>query len=92
MKIQVTQDDLDVGKPNDCDLCPIALAAYRVFGCKVSVDYGAIEVFDSDSGQYGPARIFYLPEEAQRFVEAFDLEESTDGPFEFETEEKAVKS
>lgn len=66
--ITVLQEDVLNGKKGDSRLCPIALAARRVFGDRrVDVTPAVLIVHDHD-GQHW----FTLPSEARKFQEEFD--------------------
>lgn len=63
MRIEVNEDDIRQGEPENGDNCPIARAARRVTPLAVSVGTWTINI----GGQS-----YKLPAEASRFVEAFD--------------------
>lgn len=70
--VSVQQEDIDNGKPEDCDSCPIALACRRLGYKDVSVGV-SLHVDDHD---------YWLPSEASRFIEEFDNGEVV-SPFSF---------
>jgi hypothetical protein len=83
MKITVTQEDIDTGWHSDCSNCPIARAAKRV------PELGACAVSPTTIRSHLTGQMYYLPEEAQRFVNRFDLGLKV-GPFEFDLGESIV--
>lgn len=46
MTITVTQEDIDGGKPRDCERCPVAIALLRHTGRKVEVGSYKIMLWD----------------------------------------------
>jgi len=91
LTIDVTQADIDAGVVSNCD-CPIAIAFrraartwYGVFVDKWNIR--ADEPFEYSAGLAGGANTvqYGMPEEASRFVEAFDdpCAHGPVGPFSF---------
>lgn len=87
MKIDVTQQWIDLGIQSDCNSCPIALAV-RV---ALSHDGVPIEISVAEKDilvkEFGSASVIYdLPDEAKRFINLFDsvLNRSLLKPFSFE--------
>lgn len=71
LTIQVTQQDIVEGIPRDCALCPIALAAARVFTTKPAEEIWVVEdalfaVWDDT------AHRFTLPDTARQFIKRYD--------------------
>lgn len=80
MKIKVTQADIEEGRPEDCHLCPVALAVARAFDVPqyaVSVDGLFITVNDVN---YDPPKL------VDEFIYAFDEGDKVI-PFEFDLAE-----
>lgn len=65
IKIEVTQQDIDIGVKADCNLCPIALAATRAYGTPVMA--ASFHLYDSETGAYS-----LMPLEARNFIIQFD--------------------
>lgn len=68
MLVNVTQADLDNGRPDDCDACALALALFRATGQRWVVDPAHLYRLRPD----GIYRSIALPDEARRLVRAFD--------------------
>ena len=66
--VTVTAEHIAAGKREDCERCPIALAFAEIFPGSPYVDELAVIVTDEDGGETE----FYLPAEAQEFIESFD--------------------
>ena len=81
VKIQVTQEHIEHGIPNNCSCCPIALAVQEVFPRQI-VEVGQ---FDLTVGGTKRHLEYELPEEASDFVEQFDMGHYV-RPFDFELE------
>jgi hypothetical protein len=77
--ITVTQEDINVGMPNRCYRCPVALALTRAFNETAEVLYGSAYIVDSR--QY-----LKLPIEVSCFISSFDKGEPVK-PFSFEVAE-----
>ena len=73
--IKVTQKDIDTGSPDDCELCPIAIAAKRVI-TDAHIQVSSIVLYVNDDRRT-------LPPEAQKFVRDFDNGKPV-SPMEFE--------
>ena len=77
LTVQVTQDDIEAGIAGKSSKCPIALAFNRVF----AIDDALVDNYSFESetmlGMY-----FNLPVACNRFISAFDMEESVK-PFSF---------
>lgn len=70
-KVEVTQEDIDNGKPEEIHLCPIALACKRAGLEGVGVD--ADEIWHDWKGDYGTYKMFHkTTDRARRFVLDFD--------------------
>ena len=69
--IDVTQDDIDQGKRENCTLCPIALAAQRVFPGK-SIHVSVFNLWVDNSPAAEDGRGYPLPEVACKFLQDFD--------------------
>jgi hypothetical protein len=76
--INVTQEDIDSGHKGQCETCPIALAAMRVFKTRVLAEGQELHVYHNDIWN-----LFFLPEEATYFIKAFDHDKPV-SPFSFE--------
>ena len=88
MKIQVTQSDIDSGKPEKVCLCPIALAidrALRGHGYDVQIVEVERSCVDITYAIAGCARwrAIELPLAARNFIKWFDFGYKVE-PFEFE--------
>lgn len=82
MRIDVTQEDIVKGAPEDCGRCPIALAIRRATGWeRVNVDYTTVQP-DRDNLQ----DLIDLPAEAVEFISLFDKGQCAVAPFSFELE------
>jgi hypothetical protein len=77
MKIEVTDEHIFQGQPNNDELCPIALALTEATGVQWKVRYKTAWKSTSDR------RHRHLPASAVEFVKAFDAKESVE-PFSFE--------
>jgi hypothetical protein len=93
VRVEVTQRDIDRGKPRDTEECPVALALKR--GLKASrggvglegfyfVEHGFWQRFFRQPS----SRVFQgtLPEAARSFIALYDGYGSTPQPFSFEVE------
>jgi hypothetical protein len=83
--ITVTQEDIDTGERDDCNRCPIALAAGRVLGGKVIVDDDWI----ISRADFNDSDFYALTDEARQFILRFDAGEPV-SPFTFEVEPDAL--
>jgi hypothetical protein len=76
--INVTQDDIDQGRPEDCRNCPVAIATERALQQPISVDGEQIRLHRS-------CHFIRLPKIAQAFVANFDaFDRDQPKPFTFE--------
>jgi hypothetical protein len=66
--VTVTAEHIAAGKREDCENCPIALAVAEVFAGSPYVDEFTVMITAPD----GSETEFDLPDEALRFIEAFD--------------------
>ena len=68
LHVEVTQDDIERGIPEDGTSCPIAHAFRRAWGRKIefAVDYASIEIYALCNHSVE------LPKEAKAFIDAFD--------------------
>lgn len=64
--INVTAEDIAMGKRRKCDECPIALASYRALGCPVRVFPYSIALND------GSCRTAMLGDVPSAFIHSFD--------------------
>jgi len=80
MKINVTQLDIDTGKPFSGAKCPIAIAIKRAVPTAHKINVGAVEI---SFWQGGRRRGFDTPNSAANFVRQFDQQNRVE-PFEFE--------
>ena len=78
MKIQVTQNDIDNGRSDNCKYCPVALAINRIFPGFVAVRSLTITVGEDK---------FPIGIPVWKFVRKFDTGCAVQ-PFEFELPEK----
>jgi hypothetical protein len=84
MKIKVTREDINLGRPNSSYFCPLAYAVGRLFhDCRVIVGSSEINLFILRDGVEFPNKAFKLPLKAKEFIKKFDNEEYVE-PFEFE--------
>lgn len=74
IRIDVTQEHLNLGRPNSNHDCPIALAFIHAFPCR-EVQVETHEIYSTD--RYGNDIVIPLPLEAQNFIERFDASERT---------------
>lgn len=81
MRIDVTQEDIDRGTPDNCLYCPVARALNRVLPNEVFAVRKAeiIRALDED----GETQVIAPPQEVIDFVAAFDSCEPV-APFSFE--------
>lgn len=92
LTVEVTQDDIAAGKPEEALSCPIALAVCRQLGvnAELNADVGTVDVennlwiHDEDISYVYP-----LPDEARDFIANFDIDGPVD-PFKFTTGERAT--
>lgn len=63
MKVRVTEEDIQNGKPAKVDSCPIALALKRCTSREVRVLHDEVRIGDDR---------YFLPKKAQKFIVAFD--------------------
>lgn len=89
MKIQVTQEHIDRGNQCESMACPIALAMTEALGIPVYVTPDAAGV-DMTYGDDEEVEV-ELPELAQAFVAAFDLDR-TGAPFAFDLPAASVRA
>jgi hypothetical protein len=74
MKIEVTADDIKVGKPGMAAQCPVALAVQRAVGkCFVTVAQD-VSVYTESTFGVMRSRRADLPGIAKDFIRAFDRE------------------
>lgn len=81
MTIEVTQEDIDKGVPENCSKCPVARAIERTLpnpSPSIAVDPEVIEWFDGDQWQFR-----YTKVKVQTFIERFDAGKPVK-PFSFE--------
>jgi hypothetical protein len=76
VRIDVTQEDIDLGMPGKCGKCPLARAIRRATGSLALVS--GEDVYAS-----GFAHLAQLPMEAQKFVKAYDSDQEVH-PFSFD--------
>lgn len=81
MKIRVTQEDINNGKPNDPSRCPVALACRKLTEGNISVGYIFITYYLS-----GKLVRRIVPKGVIGFIVNFDDGKPV-GPFEFELED-----
>ncbi|QGJ92042.1 hypothetical protein SEA_KEELAN_78 [Gordonia phage Keelan] len=80
MKVEVTQEDIDLGKPGDPKSCPISRAIQRKRGVvRATTMPGEAYVTRPDRWTY-----YKMPRKAMQFVLDFDQLKSVE-PFTFET-------
>lgn len=78
--VTVTADDIAKGEPEECGSCPIAIAAMQIDGVVEAAVYPQrMTIWSADR----MAREYHLPDDAQIFVAAFDLNLDVE-PFTFE--------
>lgn len=82
MTITVTASDIAEGIAESDSACPIAYAAYRVFGKRVSVGYKWLRV--PKGGESDLTLDYLMPEEAICFAKTFDTPGGQVSPFSFE--------
>ena len=81
--VNVTQEDIDKGMPCMPSCCPITLAVKREHGFKF-VSTGVSYVSTSNDEETPDWTDYYLPSEAQEFIDLFDGEgKHTVEPFTF---------
>ena len=84
--IQVSQEDIDEGKPRNCSICPVALAVNRhLKPCYVSeVDPYDITIYEcNERGTAMTCKFIPRPREVNRFINEFDTLK-TGKPFSFQ--------
>ena len=79
-QIEVTQDDINNGKPHTCSSCPVALAISRTTNYKAEVGLYIITLFNSKGFSY---RSIKIPADIRQFIKAFDSYMPV-SPFSFE--------
>ena len=85
MKINITQEDLDLGKRYHCKMCPVALALQRA-GIEVSsVGKYVFSYYVTNTAESIRLKTVGLPPTVTSFIAKFDKGERTE-PFEFEIE------
>lgn len=77
---RVTQDDIDTGRAQDCERCPVALAISRRLKTHVQVSSRTVNIYGAD-GYF--QQDISLPPIASRFITAFDQNETLVRPFRF---------
>jgi hypothetical protein len=82
MHVEVTQKDIERGRPGACWGCPIALAISRACGCDASVTHPSV-LLKPTSGYYLRSR---LPDEARDWLLRFDRREAVE-PISFDLPE-----
>lgn len=82
MRIDVTSQDIALGKPGDGEICPIARAIDRATG-DLAIVLNTVVHYYSVKGR----RVLKLPHSARRFVSRFDNSEPVK-PFSFELRKK----
>ena len=82
MRIEVTQDDIDAGRPNNNLSCPLALAISRAADKPASVGQCSGRTFQAGN-VHATDRRFWLPAMATLFVREFDAGKQV-SPFDFE--------
>jgi hypothetical protein len=81
VRIEVTEEDIDRGKPEDRCACPVARAVRRAVGIPTSVAMDKIVVDYATPWQTE----IWTPDEVSIFVELFDIGGAVE-PFAFELE------
>jgi hypothetical protein len=80
MRVDVTDEDILVGVPEDCGQCPVALALSRLFPDAQDIAVRATGIWLWIDGKLA---FFPPPPEVVAFVESFDAREHVD-PFSFD--------
>lgn len=77
-EIEITQDDLDAGKPGEAGTCAVAVALRRMLKPGVTV-----RVFDNEANLYAPTKDggatrynVPMPEVGRRLIRRFDKEQA----------------
>jgi len=71
VKVEVTEEDITYGRPNNAFFCPIARALKR--GGLHGVDVGRVYIsFTTERDNPDTWKGIVLPDEAKNFIEAFD--------------------
>lgn len=83
--IDVTAEDIRLGKACDSQYCPVARAVQRQLGKLWRVGSSSISKLAEDETVVRPALMLIPPSSVSYFVTAFDLHLSVD-PFSFELE------
>jgi hypothetical protein len=83
--VNVTQEDINNGRPLQAGHCPVALAATRAFGKRVKATAGGLHV----TGEDGELQIYSYPPGVKEFIARFDtvLRPEEYRPFSFTVEE-----
>jgi hypothetical protein len=83
LTVHVTAEDIRLGVPSRCDICPVALAASRAAGRPVEVGEDWIDF--ADCKRIGHATALLWP--ARAFIANFDMNGTVE-PFSFTVELK----
>lgn len=83
--INVTEKDIEKGRPVVCTGCPVALAIKRRIKpqCEVIVGATSVNIFTSGHEKFW---IVDLPRKAQYFIEDFDEDRDSVDPIKFKLE------
>ena len=92
LTIEVTQEDIDTGTPEECKDCPVALAAWRV---AEPLGYDHVMVSEGEIAFYYPGpcgtegiQFRLLPISVSAFINRFDAyPKAPEDPFSFEIED-----
>lgn len=79
MKISVLQSDIDMGIPQDCCSCPVAIAISRALGGEIVAVVGQFVM----AARHGSVYQKRLPEKASKWIIDFDTGNLV-APIEFE--------
>jgi hypothetical protein len=82
LKITVTEQDILQGVRGHIYICPVGLAAFRVFNKKVIVDGGKIYTYDDRNMEIG----YQLPKEISNWIADYDNGKVVE-PIEFEVDD-----
>ena len=85
MRIEVTQEDIEKGRPASFFWCPVARAVRRATGYPAKATYGRVSV-QLSPGPMKPKLFCSTPLMVDLFIGQFDLEEPVE-PFAFDLPE-----
>lgn len=82
IEIEVTAEDIALGRPGEPDICAVALAAHRVWpNNNIAVSQNGVSLFDFETDEF--LTTFWLSQAGIKFVRDFDINKARCQPTKF---------